>query len=81
MVKAMVPKERLLIMNLNEGWEPLCNFLDIPVPNEPLPRSNDAEAAERAAREIVGKVFRIWVGIITTSGLVAFGAWKFWKGR
>lgn len=81
MVKRMVPSEKLLVMNLNEGWEPLCNFLDLPVPDEPLPRSNDAAAADRAAQEVAAKVARIWVGIIATSGVVAFGAWRLWRGR
>ena len=29
-----VPKERLLIFNVKEGWEPLCKFLDVPIPNQ-----------------------------------------------
>lgn len=31
-VKETVPADRLLIMNLGEGWEPLCSFLKVPVP-------------------------------------------------
>ena len=27
----------------SEGWEPLCEFLGVPVPDEPLPHANDAE--------------------------------------
>jgi Sulfotransferase domain len=41
MVKAAVPAERLLVWNPKEGWEPLCEFLEVPVPSEPLPRLND----------------------------------------
>ena len=26
---------------MKEGWEPLCKFLEVPVPKEPMPRSND----------------------------------------
>jgi hypothetical protein len=26
---------------VKEGWEPLCSFLDMPVPDEPFPRFND----------------------------------------
>ncbi|KAI8058998.1 P-loop containing nucleoside triphosphate hydrolase protein [Gongronella butleri] len=40
-VKRTVPADRLLVFHLGDGWEPLCNFLDKPVPNEPFPRSND----------------------------------------
>jgi hypothetical protein len=40
-VKQLVPAERLLVWNPSEGWEPLCDFLEVPVPAEPLPRLND----------------------------------------
>ena len=30
MVKATVPPEKLLIFNVKQGWEPLCNFLNLP---------------------------------------------------
>jgi len=36
-VKAYVPNDRLLVYNVSEGWEPLCNFLDLPMPNEKFP--------------------------------------------
>jgi len=35
-----VPPERLLVWNLKDGWEPLCTFLNKPVPSEPVPREN-----------------------------------------
>lgn len=42
-VKASVPAERLLIWNVSEGWGPLCNALDLSIPDEPFPRSNSTE--------------------------------------
>ena len=33
-----IPKERLLVFNVKEGWEPLCKFLGCPVPDTPFPR-------------------------------------------
>jgi hypothetical protein len=38
-----VPAERLLVWNPKEGWEPLCEFLEISVPEAPLPNVNDTE--------------------------------------
>jgi hypothetical protein len=38
-----VPAERLLVWNPKDGWEPLCEFLEVPVPSDPLPNVNDAE--------------------------------------
>jgi hypothetical protein len=40
-VKQAIPAERLLVWEVGEGWEPLCAFLDVPVPQEPLPHAND----------------------------------------
>lgn len=39
-VKQSVPAERLLVFSPAEGWGPLCEFLDRPVPDEPFPRTN-----------------------------------------
>jgi hypothetical protein len=40
-VKRVVPADRLLVWEVTEGWEPLCDFLGIPVPAQPLPHAND----------------------------------------
>jgi Sulfotransferase domain len=40
-VKATVPAERLLVWFPTDGWEPLCNFLEVDVPGEPVPSLND----------------------------------------
>jgi hypothetical protein len=42
-VRAAISPERLLIFDVREGWEPLCAFLDAPVPSEPFPRTNSTE--------------------------------------
>ena len=36
-VRDTIPPERLLIFNVADGWEPLCRFLDAPVPETPFP--------------------------------------------
>jgi hypothetical protein len=43
-VVATVPAERLLVWDPAEGWEPLCAFLELEVPAEPLPRLNDTSS-------------------------------------
>jgi hypothetical protein len=39
-VLATVPKERLLVFEVAQGWEPLCAFLGVPAPATPFPREN-----------------------------------------
>lgn len=41
-VRAAVPAGRLLEWSPEDGWEPLCAFLERPVPAAPLPRVNDS---------------------------------------
>ena len=50
-VKQAIPKERLLVFDVREGWEPLCKFLGVPVPQTPFPQTNTREEmlAMRAA--------------------------------
>ena len=43
LVKATVPAERLLVFDVREGWQPLCDFLGVPVPDEPFPKTNSTE--------------------------------------
>lgn len=43
-VQATIASERLLIFDAAQGWEPLCAFLGVPVPNQPFPRRNDPAA-------------------------------------
>lgn len=40
-VRRGVPADRLLEWDPAEGWEPLCSFLGVETPADPLPRIND----------------------------------------
>jgi hypothetical protein len=47
-VQEVVPSDRLLVWAPGDGWEPLCDFLELAVPDMPFPRVNDSdEFAER----------------------------------
>jgi hypothetical protein len=39
-VREALPASRLLIFDVAEGWEPLCSFLGVEVPDEPFPHHN-----------------------------------------
>lgn len=44
-VRAAIAPDRLLVFDVREGWEPLCAFLGVPVPDhEPFPHVNDTAA-------------------------------------
>ena len=52
-VKAAIPAQQLLVYQVKDGWDPLCRFLDVPVPAEPFPRTNHrAEFWDRVSGKI-----------------------------
>lgn len=56
-VRATIPAERLLEFEASQGWEPLCAFLGVPVPDDPFPRTNSREEFWQhveKAREVTG---------------------------
>lgn len=40
-VRSTIPSDQLLVFQVREGWEPLCEFLGAEVPSGPFPRTND----------------------------------------
>lgn len=54
-VRREVPPERLLVLDVAEGWDPLCRFLGVPAPDTPFPRANSTdEFREHAAAMMAG---------------------------
>lgn len=49
-VVAGVPPERLLVWEVGAGWEPICAFIDRPVPSAPFPRGNSSKGDAFAKR-------------------------------
>lgn len=64
-----VPAERLLVFDVSEGWEPLCNFLGVAVPDVPFPHSNDAGAIRRLATALEVAIYA-WVPCVALSALL-----------
>jgi Sulfotransferase domain len=44
MVRNLVPGKRLLAYDVRSGWEPLCAFLEAPIPDKPFPHHNERQA-------------------------------------
>ena len=38
-----ISPDRLLVYQVSEGWEPLCNFLNVPIPDMDFPRINSRD--------------------------------------
>lgn len=52
-VKAHVPPEKLLVYDVRDGWAPLCEFLGVPEPAEPLPHLNKKENFKTMLAELM----------------------------
>ena len=42
-VRRRIAPDRLLVYEVEHGWEPLCRFLDVAVPTTPMPNTNTTE--------------------------------------
>jgi hypothetical protein len=73
-VKRVVPKDRLLVYEVNEGWGALCTFLGVPVPEgKPFPRLNDAAAFRARIRR--GVLIVRTVAFTVAGAVVLILAW------
>lgn len=56
-VREVIPADRLLVYEVANGWDPLCEFLGVPVPDTPMPKVNSTEEFQgRLASEIAHAV-------------------------
>ena len=44
-VKATIPSDKLFVFRIEDGWGPLCDFLDVEVPQEIFPHRNSRYAS------------------------------------
>jgi Sulfotransferase domain len=68
-IKLQCPPEKVLFFNSSDGWEPLCKFLNVPIPNKPYPYLNES-------KETSDRVFVVncigWFLTILGCGVPAF---------
>merc|ERR1711935_271799 len=70
-----IPKERLLVYRVEEGWKPLANFLGLPEPEVPFPSVNDGATVTVI---IVGGYYLLMLGLPLL--LVSLLCWR-WRRR
>lgn len=51
-VRREIPAERLLVFEASMGWEPLCRFLGVPVPETPYPAENSTAAFQAMVKQM-----------------------------
>jgi len=61
-VKATVPPEKLLVYSVKEGWEPLCNFLGVSIPDKPFPNVNSRDQFKRII--LVNNILNVLIPVV-----------------
>jgi hypothetical protein len=79
--KKVTAPAKFHMMELREGWAPLCRVLRTPIPNEPFPRANKAKDVEGLAGQIFLEAGSRWAGILAVTGALGYGALKLWRSE
>jgi hypothetical protein len=62
-----------------QGWEPICKFLDKPVPQKPFPRLNDENAVKTLITILVTRGLLSWAALLASPALAYWGWSRFLK--
>lgn len=77
-VQAAVPADRLLVFTVNEGWEPLCDFIGVPVPEAPFPRVNDRAQFQQTIKGLTrGAYAMLTLAAAVIAGAIGAVIWYF----
>jgi hypothetical protein len=83
-VKNTVPKERLLVVKLEDGlgWEQICPFLGVPIPEEEYPRGNDVDNFQAMAQDYFkvrtrAAMLRFGALVVPALGVSGYLGWKY----
>lgn len=75
-ISNIVPRERLLVFDVKDGWKPFAEFLDQEVPAGDFPRINDAQEWHERSRKRKGlaltRVMLKSAFMAAAAGIVAF---------
>ncbi|XP_031562630.1 uncharacterized protein LOC116298352 [Actinia tenebrosa] len=72
-VQQIIPKDKLLVFNVKQGWKPLCEFLGRKVPDEQFPRANvGGQHAKSFLRHSFQKVLMIMAFLVLGVAIIVF---------
>ncbi|PCJ63674.1 MAG: sulfotransferase family protein [Candidatus Hydrogenedentota bacterium] len=80
-VQRNVPADRLLVFHVQDGWEPLCEFLQCPVPeSDPFPHLNEGSATIKAKMKEFFFTARVKAVLLLIGlGVLGMLAWLFMR--
>ena len=78
-VRNTIPASQLLEHRLGDGWTPLCEFLGVPVPDKPYPKSNNTAELEQLEKgelaEDIWSMTKKWSGYTMSLIVAALSLW------
>lgn len=85
-VKQILPKERTLVVRLEDGlgWEQICPFLGVPIPKEDYPKPNDPKMFEEISKTLLkpwvkAAMVRLGMFAVSTLGVVGYLGWRYYR--
>ena len=72
MLMKTVPASRLVFFDVKDGWAPLCEALNMPIPRDvPFPCINDGKAIEEFSKDQITRGLMRWAVIFAATGVLA----------
>lgn len=78
-IKRVTPAERLLVYRIGEGWEPLCKFLDKPVPSVEFPHVNERIEMQRRIDDLFARSVSKALRKLGMYAATVAAVWISWK--
>eukprot|EP00752_Nemacystus_decipiens_P016793 g15030.t1 len=79
-VLAHVSPDKLLKFSVTDGWEPLCEFLEVPVPDVPFPKVNSTQDMIAMHKSVTIKGWLMMAATLTAAG-ASVAAASFFGGK
>ncbi|GAA49897.1 hypothetical protein CSKR_100908 [Clonorchis sinensis] len=72
-VRSVVPENQLLVYRVKDRWEPLCQFLGVPVPDKPFPNTQGSLTLTRIPKSHIDRLqhFIICLAVYILIGFLA----------
>jgi hypothetical protein len=71
-IKRVVPEKQLLYFDVRQGWEPLCRWLDVDLPNQDFPHEFPRIWLTKGNAASLKKL-RLRLGALVTTGILVLG--------
>ncbi|CAF3718790.1 unnamed protein product [Rotaria sp. Silwood1] len=82
-IKKAIEPERILEFNVQDGWGPLCKFLNKEIPQDSFPHLNDAqvlvERVNQKKKQTLAPWIRVFKQITIVAGMLIIIASVYWR--